>query len=42
MNNISIDYNIKTFGNDSSNDYQPEILFVNETGDSFYLKEPKS
>ncbi|WMM25030.1 UDP-N-acetylmuramoyl-tripeptide--D-alanyl-D-alanine ligase [Tissierella sp. MB52-C2] len=42
MNTISIDYNVKTFGKDSSNDYQPEILFVNETGDTFYLKEPES
>ena len=42
IHNVSLNYNIKTFGNESSNDYQPEIVFVNETGDSFYLKEPKS
>lgn len=42
VESVASGYNLKTFGNGSLNDYQPEIVFVNETGDSFYLKKPKS
>ena len=33
---------VLTYGMESFNDYQPEIIFVNEKGDSFFLKEPSS
>lgn len=42
IQNIPMEYNIKTYGSSENNDYQPEITFVNEKGDSFYLKEPAS
>jgi len=42
IENIPMDYEVKTFGNKPFNDYQPEIVFINETGDSFFLKEPSS
>lgn len=42
IQNISMEYNVKTYGSSKTNDYQPEIIFVNEKGDSFYLKEPAS
>lgn len=42
IQNIPMEYNIKTYGSSENNDYQPEIIFVNEKGDSFYLKEPAS
>ncbi len=39
---IASHHEVKSFGIDDFNDYQAEILFINENGDSFYLKEPKS
>lgn len=42
IQNIPMEYNVKTYGSSENNDYQPEIIFVNEKGDSFYLKEPAS
>lgn len=39
---VSKDHKVMSFGMEDFNDYQPEILFVNEKGDSFYLKEPVS
>lgn len=39
---VESQHEIKSFGMDISNDYQPEILFINESGDTFQLKEPKS
>ncbi len=35
-------HDIKSFGMESFNDYQPEIIFIDEKGDTFHLKEPKS
>lgn len=42
VENIVSSHEIKSFGSKDFNDYQPEILFINEQGDSFYLREPKS
>lgn len=42
VKNISSSHEIKSFGNKDFNHYQPEILFINEKGDSFCLKEPES
>jgi len=42
VESVAVDFDVKTFGTGSSNDYQPEVIFVNEKGDSFYLKEPSS
>ncbi len=42
VENIPMDYQVMTYGAKEDNDYQPEIVFVNETGDSFFLKEPSS
>ncbi len=40
IDNSSINYNVKTYGMEESNDYQTEVLFVNEIGDSFNIKKP--
>lgn len=40
IDNSSLDYNVKTYGRESSNDYQAEVIFVNESGDSFNIKKP--
>lgn len=40
VGSVAIEYNLKTFGLKSSNDYQAEMVFVNETGDSFNIKKP--
>lgn len=37
---VESQHEIKSFGMKNFNDFQPEILFINETGNSFYLKEP--
>lgn len=42
VSNLSLDYKVMTYGTKENNDYQSEIIFVNETGDSFFLKEPSS
>ncbi|WP_353096988.1 UDP-N-acetylmuramoyl-tripeptide--D-alanyl-D-alanine ligase [Tissierella praeacuta] len=42
VDNVAADYEVKTFGTEKSNDYQPKVIFINETGDSFFLKEPVS
>lgn len=42
VNNIPLNYNTMTYGTNENNNYQAEIVFINETGDSFYLKEPAS
>lgn len=42
VESVASGFDVRTFGTESSNDYQPEIIFVNETGDSFYLKKPSS
>lgn len=33
---------IKSFGMENFNDFQPEITFIDENGDTFHLKEPKT
>lgn len=35
-----LDFNIKTYGKEDSNDYQAEVIFVNESGDSFNIRKP--
>lgn len=35
-------HEIKSFGMENFNNYQPEIMFIDEKGDTFSLKEPKS
>lgn len=42
VENIPMNYQVMTYGTKEYNDYQPEIVFVNETGDSFFLREPSS
>lgn len=42
VENIATPEKVLTYGLGPSNDYQPEVLFVNEKGDSFFLKEPLS
>lgn len=39
---ISASHEIKSFGKESFNDYQPEVLSVDETGNYFTLIKPKS
>lgn len=40
IDNASLDYNVKTYGTETSNDYQAEVIFVNESGDSFNIRKP--
>lgn len=42
IQNISLDYNVKTYGTGENNDYQPEVVVLNQQGDTFYLREPLS
>lgn len=42
IQNISLSYNVKTYGTGENNDYQPEVMVLNQQGDTFYLKEPLS
>nr|WP_246565838.1 UDP-N-acetylmuramoyl-tripeptide--D-alanyl-D-alanine ligase [Tissierella carlieri] len=42
VEHISMNYQVMTYGTKDYNNYQPEIVFVNETGDSFFLREPSS
>jgi len=42
VENSSTPEKVLTYGMKSLNDYQPEIVFLNEKGDSFFLKEPLS
>lgn len=41
VENMNSSHEIKTFGNKEFNDYQAEILFINEKGASFHLKKPE-
>ena len=42
VESVAAEFDVKTFGRENTNEYQPEVIFVNETGDSFYLKKPGS